>query len=105
MEVWVQIVIPIITGLVATVPLVIKIIDVTKKNVKEQNWSALLSLMLKLMIEAESLYESGAERKQYVISAIKTLEPTLNYEVDIDKVGAMVDAIVEASKKINVDKK
>jgi hypothetical protein len=53
------------------------------------------------MAEAESHYETGAERKQYVLNSIKALESTLNYDVDIDKVGAMIDSIVEASKRIN----
>lgn len=101
MEVWTTIILPIISGLVACVPLVIKLIDVTKKNVKEQNWTALMQLVLKFMAEAEAGYETGAERKQYVLNNIKALESTLNYDVDIDKVGAMIDSIVEASKRIN----
>lgn len=101
MEVWTTIILPIISGLVACIPLVIKLIEVTKKNVKEQNWTALMQLVLKFMTEAEVNYETGAERKQHVLNSIKAIESTLNYDVDIDKVGAMIDSIVEVSKRIN----
>lgn len=101
MEVWTTIILPIISGLVACIPLVIKLIDVTKKNVKEKNWTAVMQLVLKLMAEAESNYETGAERKEYVLDSIKAVQSTLNYEVDLDAIGAMIDSIAKASKKIN----
>lgn len=105
MEVWTTIILPIISGLIACIPLVIKLIDVTRKNVKEQNWTALMQLVLKFMTEAEASYETGVERKQYVLNSVKAIEATLNYDVDIDKVGAMIDSIIEATKRINVEKK
>lgn len=105
MEVWTTIILPIISGIISCIPLVIKLIDVTRKNVKEQNWTVLMQLVLKFMAEAESSYETGAERKQYVLNNIKAIESTLNYNVDIDKIGAMIDSIVEASKRINIEKK
>jgi hypothetical protein len=105
MEVWTTIILPIISGLVACVPLVITLINVVQKNSKSQNWTALMSLTLKLMTEAETLYKEGSEKKDYVINSIKALEKTLNYDVDIDKVDAMINSIVEATKKINIEKK
>ena len=101
MEVWVQIIVPIITGLAACIPLVIKLIDFSKKNAKAQNWTALMQLVLKLMAEAEVNYKEGAAKKEYVLDSIRAIESTLNYDVDIDKVSAMIDSIVTATKKIN----
>jgi hypothetical protein len=101
MEVWITIILPIISGLAACIPLVIKLIDFSKKNVKAQNWTALMQLVLKLMSEAEANYREGADKKKYVLDSIKALESTLNYDVDIDKVSAMIDSIVDATKKIN----
>jgi hypothetical protein len=105
MEVWVQIIVPILTGLAACIPLVIKLIDSTKKVVKEKNWTAVMQLVLKLMTEAEENYSTGAERKEYVLDSIKALQSTLNYEVDLDAIGAMIDSIAKASKTINANKK
>ena len=105
MEVWVQIIIPIFTGLVACVPLVIKLVEWIQKASKEKNWAPLMQLVLKLMTEAEVNYTTGAERKKYVLDSINTIKGTLNYDVDMTVVSEMIDSIIEATKKINVNKK
>lgn len=102
---WVEIIVALLTGLVACIPLVIKLVQVIKDSVKAKNWTPLMQLMLKLMAEAEDNYSTGAEKKAYVIDSIKALESSLNYDVDIDAVGAMIDAITQASKRININKK
>ena len=105
MEVWTTIILPIISGIIACIPLVIKLVEVTQKIAKEKNWTAVMQLVLKLMAEAEENYETGTERKEYVLDSIKAVQSTLNYEVDLDAIGAMIDSIVKASKKININKK
>lgn len=104
MEVWTTIILPIISGIIACIPLVIKLIEVSQKITKEKNWTVVMQLVLKLMTEAEENYETGAERKEYVLDSIKTVQNTLNYEVDLDAIGAMIDSIAKASKKINIKK-
>lgn len=101
MEIWVQIIVPIFTGLVACVPLVIKLVEWIKKATKEKNWTALMQLVLKLMTEAEKNYATGAERKKYVMDSINAIKETLNYDVDMQVVSDMIDSIVDATKKIN----
>ena len=98
---WVEIVVALLTGLVAAIPLVIKLVQVIKDSVKAKNWTPLMQLLLKLMAEAEDNYSTGAEKKAYVIDSIKALESSLNYDVDMDAIDAMVDAIIIATKKIN----
>lgn len=105
MEIWTTIILPIFSGLIASIPLVIKLIEVFQKFQKEKNWTALMQLVLKYMTEAESLYTDGADKKDFVINSIKAIENTLNYDVDVDKIGAMIDSIIEATKRINVNKK
>jgi hypothetical protein len=101
MEVWISIIVPIFTGLVACVPLVIKLIDYVKKVAKEKNWGVVVQLVLKLMAEAEQNYANGAERKDYVISSIKAMESTLQYDIDEKAISELIDSIVLATKKIN----
>lgn len=105
MEVWTTIILPIISGLVACVPLVVKLIEYIQKVAKEKNWTALMQLILKLMAEAEDNYATGAERKEYVIDSINAIKGTLNYDVDMTVVSDMIDSIITATKKINVNKK
>jgi hypothetical protein len=101
MEIWVQIIVPIFTGLMAGVPLALTLVEWIKKASKEKNWTALMQLILKLMTEAEVNYATGAERKEYVIDSINTIKDTLNYNVDMNIVSEMVDSIILATKKIN----
>jgi hypothetical protein len=105
MEVWTTIILPIISGLVAAIPLVIKLIEYVQKANKEKNWKSAVQLVLKLMAEAEQLYANGAEKKEYVMSAIKTMESTLQYDIDEKAISELIDAIVAATKKINTNTK
>lgn len=101
MEVWTTIILPIISGLLASVPLVIKLVDVIHKVHKEKNWKAVVQLVLKLMAEAEQNYANGAERKEYVMSSIKAMEDALQYDIDEKAISELIDSIVLATKKIN----
>ena len=101
---WIEIVISLLTGLVAAIPLVIKLVDEVKKATKEKNWKSVVQLVLALMKEAEQNYTDGAEKKQYVISSIKAMEASLQYDVDESAIGELIDAIVAATKKINTNK-
>lgn len=105
MEVWIQIIVPIITGLGAAIPLVIKLIDSTKQIIKEKNWTAVMQMVLKLMAEAEENFKTGAEKKEYVLDSVKALQASLNYDIDLNAIGTMIDSIAKASKQINVGRK
>lgn len=104
-ELWVNIVISILTGIATCIPLVIKLVQVIKESVKSKNWTALMQLVLKLMAEAEENYSTGEEKKAYVMDSIEAMKDTLNYDVDMDAVSAMIDSIVIASKTINAEVK
>lgn len=99
-----NLVLAIITGLSAAIPLVIQLVKYIKLAIKEKNFSRIMTIVLALMSEAEENYATGAERKEYVMDSITKLSNSLDYDVDLDAISAMIDAIVEASKKINVKK-
>lgn len=101
MEVWTTIIIPILTGLAAATPLAIKLIDAIQKAHKEKNWKAVVQLVLALMKEAEQNYTNGADKKQYVMSSIKAMEKSLQYDIDEEAIGELIDAVADATKKIN----
>ena len=101
---WIDIIISVLTGIATCIPLILTLIKTIKENVKSKNWTALMQLVLRLMTEAEENYATGEEKKAYVIDGIKALESSLNYDVDMEAVSAMIDSIIIASKKINVVK-
>ncbi len=100
---WIELVIAVLSGLVATIPLVVQLVKYVKAAVQEKNWSKILKLVLNLMSEAEKNYSTGAERKQYVMGSIESIKDTLNYQVDMDQISKVIDEIVTASKTINAE--
>ena len=92
-------------GIGATIPFIIKFVKFIITAVKSKNWGALMQLILKLMVEAEDNFKTGAEREEYVVDSIKAIEDTLDCDIDEAKIREMIAAIAQASKKINVNKK
>lgn len=103
MENWLNIIASILSGLAVCIPLVIKLVEYVRKAIQEKNWTNIMQIVLKLMTEAEQCYETGAERKEYVMNSIEAIKDTLNCEVDMDAISIMIDSICYASKTINTN--
>ncbi len=99
---WIQSLISLLSGLLVLIPLVVKLIQYVRLAVKERNWPNMLSLVMSLMAEAETEFETGAERKDFVLNEIEAMAGALNYDIDLDVVSEMIDAICKASRKINI---
>lgn len=102
MEYYVNAIIAILTGLVTAIPLVVQLVKFVKEAIKGKNYSNVMALIMSLMVEAENKYSEGAQKKEYVLGAIKSMEKTLNYDIDEEAISAMIDTIADVSKKINV---
>ena len=100
---WIQAIISILSGVAILVPLIVKLIQYVQANAKEKNWSSLMVLVMNLMAQAEQMFESGADKKEWVINELKAVANTLNYEIDWDVVSEMIDKICDVSKEINVE--
>lgn len=98
---WHEILIGILAGLAASIPLVVKLVQYVTKAVKEKNWGNLLKLVMSLMAEAEKKFNNGADRKEWVLSMVEASADTLNYEIDIEQIGQMIDSLCAMSKKVN----
>lgn len=101
---WVQLITAIFAGLATAIPLTIKLVDVVTAATKEKNWNTLLKMMMDYMSQAEENLSNGAERKEWVMSMVKTSAATINYDLtdeDIAKLEDLIDAICDASKIIN----
>lgn len=98
---WIQAIISILSGVAVLVPLMIKLVQFIQAGIKEKNWSQVLKLVMNLMADAEEKFETGAEKKEWVIGQLKALAGTINYDVDWDVISDMIDRICEASKVIN----
>ena len=97
-----QIIVQILTSLVTLVPMVNALIKYVIIATKEKNWNKLLSLILKLCAEAEEQFSEGADKKQWVMSMVKSSLNTINYEIDDETLSALIDSLIELTNKVNV---
>ena len=101
---WAQLIIAILGGIATAIPLIIKLVSVVQSAIREKNWNQLVKMTMDYMTQAEKNFESGAERKEWVMSMVKTSAATINYTLtdeDIIKLSDLIDAICSASKIIN----
>lgn len=102
---WMDHVVSILSGLAAAIPLVVALISYVRKAVKEKNWDKLLAMVMDYMKVAETKFQTGAEKREWVIVMVKASADTLNYDVDLDAVGKMIDSLCDMSKAVNVEGK
>lgn len=103
---WVEILITVLAGLAACIPLAIKLVAVVKESAEKSNWNEIVKIVLAQMVEAEKNYTEGAAKKAWVMNQVRVLAKSLEYnytEIEEAKVSAMIDAICEAAKIINVE--
>ena len=101
---WYEIVINIVSGLAVAIPLVIQLVKYVNKAIKEKNWDRLLSLIIKLMSEAEEKFENGADKKAWVIDMVIASADAINYDIDTEKVSELIDSLCTMSKNVNASK-
>lgn len=91
----------IIAGIAVCVPLVVKLIEYVKAAAAGRDYQKLIKLTMKLCVEAELLFGTGAERKQWVMNRVTDIAKTMDIEIDTDAIGRLIDDLVEASRVIN----
>ena len=101
---WYEIIVGILTGLAVAIPLVVKLVEYVTKVVREKNWGNVLTLVIKLMQEAEEKFDNGASRRTWVLEMIEASADVLNYDIDLEMIGNLIDMLCAMAKKINVQK-
>lgn len=98
---WVELAVSIFAGLAVTIPLVVKLVEYVQKAVKEKNWNALLGMVMDYMEVAEEKFETGAERKEWVLAMVKASADTVNYDIDIAVISKLIDDLCSMTKAVN----
>ena len=98
---WIQAIISILSGIAVLVPLMIKLIQFIKANIREKNWNQMLKLVMNLMADAEEKFDKGSEKKEWVMGQLEAMAGTLNYDIEWDVVSEMIDKICDVSKELN----
>lgn len=98
---WINYAVSVLSGLAVAIPLVVKLVEYVKRAVKEKNWNQLLKLVMDLMTEAEKKFETGAEKKEWVLAMIKASADSINYDIDTDSLSELIDSLCDMTKNVN----
>ena len=101
----INIIVAVLSGLAACIPLVVKLVEYVKKATQEKNWAGLLGLVMKLIAQAEQKFTDGATRKEWVMAMVQTSAEYVSYPLDTQALSNMIDDLVKLTNKVNVDKK
>ena len=93
----------ILLGLAVIIPLVATLIKYVTKAADSKNWNIIVKMVLDLMVQAEQDYSSGAEKKTFVMNQIAVLAKTVNFDIDMDKVSDLIDALCDMAHEVNVE--
>lgn len=94
----------ILSGIATAIPLVIQLVKYVQAAVKEKNWNAVLTIVMDLMKQAEKKFDNGADRKEWVLSMIESMSDSINYDIDLNQIGNMIDSLCAMSKIVNSPK-
>ena len=97
----VSIIVAILSGLAACIPLAVKLVQYVQKAAQEKNWSALLGLLVDLMEQAEQKFQDGATRKEWVMAMVQTSAEYINYPIDTEALSELIDSLVDMTNVIN----
>lgn len=95
----------IVISLCTIIPLLIELVKYIRKSVTEKNWQSMLQIAINLMAEAETKFNDGTEKKEWVLSMVKASAKSINYDIDEDSLSQLIDTIIGLTKKVNTEKK
>ena len=98
---YLDVILSIVAGLAAAIPLVIKLVQYVQKAIKEKNWGQLLDLVMSLMEEAEIKFADGATRKEWVMAMVSASAESINYDIDLAAISGLIDALCALTKTVN----
>ena len=83
-------------------PLVVKLLGLTAACVGQKSWQGVVSLVARLMEQAEREISVGSERREWVLGMAMAAAKELGCEVDEDELGRVIDALCAMAKGVNV---
>lgn len=90
-----------LSGVAAIVTLIYQLIKYVGKSIKEKRWSELISLVMTYMERAETMFKTGAEKKEWVLAMVRASADTIKYEVDMNVISETIDKLCNMSKVVN----
>lgn len=97
----ISLIVAVLSGLAACIPLAVKLVQYVQKAAEEKNWGQLLGLLVDLMEEAEQKFEEGATRKEWVMAMVQTSAEYIAYPMDTQALSDLIDSLISMTKAIN----
>lgn len=97
----VSLIVAVLSGLAACIPLAVKLVQYVQKAAEEKNWGQLLGLLVDLMEEAEQKFSEGATRKEWVMAMVQTSAEYVAYPIDTQALSDLIDSLIAMTKTIN----
>lgn len=97
----VSLIVAVLSGLAACIPLALKLVQYVQKAAEEKNWGQLLGLLVDLMEEAEQKFSEGATRKEWVMAMVQTSAEYIAYPMDTQALSNLIDSLISMTKAIN----
>ena len=99
---WVQLVVAVLSGLATSIPLVVPLIKYVQKTIREKNWPDVVKVVTDYMSRAETMFEKGADRKEWVMTMVQAFANTVDYDIDMVAISNLIDELCKMSKTVNV---
>ena len=102
---WAKLIISNLTGIAAIIALVISLVKYVKQAIKEKNWPQVVKMVSDYMEQAEDMFDSGADRKQWVTAMVQVSADSVKYNINMTEIGQLIDDLCAMSKVVNGEKK
>lgn len=92
--------------LAIAIPFGIKFYKTSQALVREKNWPRLVEAVSHYMMQAETLFEVGADKKAWVLTMIQTTADEIDYDLteqDMKNLSDLIDSLCEMSKVVNAE--
>ncbi len=102
---WAKLIISNLTGIAAIIALVISLVKYVKQAIKEKNWPQVVKMVSDYMEQAEDMFDSGADRKQWVMAMVQVSADSVKYNINMTEIGQLINDLCAMSKVVNGEKK
>lgn len=102
---WLRWIVAVLSGLATAVPLVYQLVKYVQKVIQERNWPEVVRIVTGYMERAESMFESGADRKEWVLAMVSASSELVKYDLDMNKISELIDNLCAMSKVVNGENK
>lgn len=96
-----KLIISALPGIAAIITLIYQLIKYVQQTIKEKRWPELLALVMQYMEKAETMFENGVDKKEWVMAMVKASADTVKYSIDMNVISEMIDSMCDMSNVVN----